>query len=177
MATRTTFEVLTLAEVREVSGWSCEVIHSEWRYRCGVFSHMKLSGVPHLLRHSPVTGEDCRGMVRRQEYIFEGRAVGLPLRSNTWNYFQVRASGDLEAFPDHMNCQGQETRYGEELVKNEVVNLELRVIVRNEMFLVNQGHIESVTEHLQLPCTVREEGCQTSAKCGGTRRATTTFTG
>ncbi|MCP3665306.1 MAG: hypothetical protein GY696_22880 [Gammaproteobacteria bacterium] len=44
MATGTTFEVLTLAEVREVSGWSCEVIFFEWRYRCGVFSHMKLLG-------------------------------------------------------------------------------------------------------------------------------------
>ena len=63
VAARTTFEVL--AETREVSGWSCEVIHSEWRYRCGLFSHLKLSGVPHLLRHSPVTGADCRGMVRR----------------------------------------------------------------------------------------------------------------
>ncbi|MCP3663608.1 MAG: hypothetical protein GY696_14140 [Gammaproteobacteria bacterium] len=29
----TTFEVLTLAETREVPGWSCEVIHSEWQYR------------------------------------------------------------------------------------------------------------------------------------------------
>ncbi|MCP3664106.1 MAG: hypothetical protein GY696_16720 [Gammaproteobacteria bacterium] len=75
VATRTTFEVLTLPETREVSGWSCE-----WRYRCGLFSHMKLSGVTHLLRHSLVTGADCRGMVRRQEYIPEGRAVGLPLR-------------------------------------------------------------------------------------------------
>ena len=28
----------------------------------------------------------------------------------------------------------------------------------------NNNSIESVTEHLQLPCTVREEGCQTSAK-------------
>ena len=61
VATGTTFEVLTLAEVKEVPGWSCEVIVSEWWYRCGVFSHMKLSGVPHLPRHSPVTGDDCRG--------------------------------------------------------------------------------------------------------------------
>ena len=84
-----------------------------------------------------MTGADCRGMVRRQEYIPEGQAVGLPLRLNTWNYFQVTASGDLEAFPDHMTCQGQETRHGEELVKNEVVLLELRVMVRDEMFLIN----------------------------------------
>ncbi len=58
----TTFEVLTEAENREVPGWSCEVINSEWRYRCGLFSHLKLAGLPHLLRHSPVTRADCRGM-------------------------------------------------------------------------------------------------------------------
>ncbi len=45
-----------------------------------------------------------------------------------------------------------------------MVLLELRVMVRNEMFLIHQGHIESVTEHLQLPSTVRKESCQMSAK-------------
>ena len=140
------------------------MIISEWRYRCGVFSHMKLSGVPHLLRHSTVTTGDCRGMVRREHYTPEGRAVGMPLKLNTWNYFQLTASGNLEAYPSYLTCKGQETRHGEKLVENVVVLLELRVRVRNEMFLIHQGHIESVTEHLQLPCTVREEGCQTSAK-------------
>ncbi|MCP3668362.1 MAG: hypothetical protein GY696_38735 [Gammaproteobacteria bacterium] len=52
-----TFEVLTKAETSEVPGWSCEVIHSEWRYQCGLFSHLKLAGLPHFLRHSPVTVE------------------------------------------------------------------------------------------------------------------------
>ncbi|MCP3668633.1 MAG: hypothetical protein GY696_40150 [Gammaproteobacteria bacterium] len=93
-------------------------------------------------------------MVRHQEYLPEGRAVGLPLQVNIWNYFQVTASGDLEAFPYHMEGQGQQTRHGEELVQNEVVLLELRVMVRDELFLINHGIIESQTEHLQLPCTV-----------------------
>ncbi len=154
MATGSTFEVLTLAEV----------IVSEWQYRCGVFSHMKLSGVPHLLRHSAVTNEDCRGMVRRELNIPEDRTVGLPLQMNTWNYFQLTASGNLEAYPSYLTCKGQETRHGEDLVENEVILLELRVRVRNEMFLIHQGHVESMTDHLQLTCTVREEGCQTSAK-------------
>ncbi len=116
---------------------------------------MKLSGVPHLLRHSPVTVDDCRGMVKRQEYIPEDRTVGLPLQLNTWNYFQVTASGDLEAYPSYLTCKGQETRHGEKLVEDEVVLLELRVRVRNEMFLIHQGHIESVTEHLQWRRAVR----------------------
>ena len=50
------------------------------------------------------------------------------------------------------------------MVENEVILLELRVRVKNEMFLIHKGHVESMTDHLQLPCTVREEGCETSAK-------------
>ena len=69
-------------------------------------------------------------MIRRQEYIPEDRTVGLPLQINTWNYFQITASGDLEAYPSYLTCKGQETRHGEKLVENEVVLLELRVRVK-----------------------------------------------
>ena len=101
--------------------------------------------------------------------------MGLPLRLNTWNYFHVKASGDLEAFPDHMEWQGEETRHGDELVQNEVVLLELRVMVRDEHFLINHGIVESRTEHLQLPCTraVRRPAKPTFGK---TQLATAAFT-
>ncbi|MCP3665493.1 MAG: hypothetical protein GY696_23855, partial [Gammaproteobacteria bacterium] len=139
VTTGTTYKVLTQAAVREVPGWSCEVIVSEWRYRFGVFSHMKLSGVPHLLRHSTMTTGDCRGMVRSKHYTPKGRTVGMSLKLNTWNYFQLTASGNLEAYTSYLTCKGQETRHREELVENEVTLLELRVRVKNEMFLIHKG--------------------------------------
>ena len=45
-----------------------------------------------------------------------------------------------------------------------MVLLELRIMLRDEHFLANHGRIESKGKHLQLPCTVRESGCQTSRK-------------
>ena len=42
--------------------------------------------------------------------------------------------------------------------------LKLRIMVRDENFIINNAIIESQTKHLQLPCTVQEEGCQTSSK-------------
>ncbi|MCP3661536.1 MAG: hypothetical protein GY696_03405, partial [Gammaproteobacteria bacterium] len=66
------------------------------------FQPFERLAVPHLLRHTPESRADCRGMVRRLEYIPEGQAVGLLLCLNTWNYFQVTASGELEAFTVHM---------------------------------------------------------------------------
>ncbi|MCP3666042.1 MAG: hypothetical protein GY696_26685 [Gammaproteobacteria bacterium] len=131
--------------------------------------------MPHLLCHTLESRADCRGMVRRLEYISEGRAVGLLLCLNTWNYFQVTASGELEAFTVHMECQREETRHGDKLVQNEVVLLELRVMVRDEHFLINPGIVESRTEHLQLPCTraVRRPAKPTFGK---TQLATAAFT-
>ncbi|MCP3661241.1 MAG: hypothetical protein GY696_01900 [Gammaproteobacteria bacterium] len=46
-------------------------------------------------------------MIRQLEYTPQGRAKGLPLRFNMWNYYSVTASGDLEAYPDHVECQGE----------------------------------------------------------------------
>ncbi len=153
--TGTTYEVLTEAETREVNGWSWSP--RSGRYRCGVFSHLKLASVPHLMRYAKLSLAECRRMVRQLEYTPQGRASGLPLRLNTWNFFSVTASGDLETFPDHIECQGEETRHGYKMTENKVVLLELRIMVRDENFIINHGVIES--EHLQLPYTVQEESC------------------
>ena len=50
-----TFEVLAEAATREISDWICELITSEWRYRCGVFSHLKPASVPHLVHHAQLS--------------------------------------------------------------------------------------------------------------------------
>ena len=78
-------------------------------------------------------------MIRRESYTPPGRVSGMPLKLNTWNYFSLTASGDLEAYPDHMECTCQETRHGDELVENEVVLMELRIRIRNEEYLANHG--------------------------------------
>ena len=117
-----------------------------------------------MLRHSVVTPEKCRGMVRSEHFTPEGRTAGMSLKFNTWNYYQLTASGNLQAYPSYLTCKGQETRHGEELVENEVTLLELRVRVKNEKFLIHKSNVESVTDHLQLPCMVREKGCETTAR-------------
>ena len=97
------FEVLTENTVRELAGWSCEVISSEWHYCYGVFSH-------------------------------------------------------LEAYPDHVVCQGEETREGDKLTENALILMELRVMIWNGKFLASHNCMESKSEHMQLPCNVTELG-------------------
>ena len=86
------------------------------------------------------------------------------LKLNTWNYFQMQKAGSLQAYPSYLSCEGQETRHGDKLVENEVELLELRVRVQSEKFIVHHNSVESVTDHLHLPCSVREESCETTAK-------------
>ena len=78
---------------------------------------------------------------KKEEYIrpaaylakLPGQAKGLPLRLNTCNFYSVTASRDLEAFPDHVECQVEETRHGDKLTENKIVLLELRIMVRSTM--------------------------------------------
>ena len=44
---------LTETATREILGWSCELITSEWRYQCGATSQLKLVAVLHLMSSSP----------------------------------------------------------------------------------------------------------------------------
>ncbi len=103
-------------------------------------------------------------MVRSEHFTPEGRTAGMMLKLNTWNYFQMTATGSLQAYPSYLSCEGQETRHGDKLLENEVELLELRVRVQNEKFVVHYTSVESVTDHLHLPCSVQEESCKTTAK-------------
>ena len=46
----------------------------------------------------------------------------MTLRLNSWNYFSLMERGDLEACPDHVLCKGEETREGEKLTKNAIID-------------------------------------------------------
>ncbi|MCP3662300.1 MAG: hypothetical protein GY696_07355 [Gammaproteobacteria bacterium] len=46
----------------------------------------------------------------------------MTLWLNSWNYFSLMESGDLEACPDHILCKGEETREGEKLTKNAIID-------------------------------------------------------
>ena len=73
------------------------------------------ASVPHLMHHAQLSLAECRWMIRRLEYTPQGQVKSMPLRLNTWNIFSITASGDLEAYPDHVECQGEETRDGDQL--------------------------------------------------------------
>ena len=103
-------------------------------------------------------------MTNQLEYTPQGKAKGLPLWMDEWNYFGVTASEQLVAYPVQVNCPAGETGKGDQLATAKGVLFELRVRVKQEHFRASHRHVESEKEHLQLPCLVREKGCQTSSK-------------
>ncbi|MCP3664975.1 MAG: hypothetical protein GY696_21175 [Gammaproteobacteria bacterium] len=72
----------------------------------------------------------------------------------------MNASGDLEAYPDHVVCQGEEIREGDKLTDNALVHMELRVMIQYEKFLASHKRMESKSEHMELLCNVPELGCK-----------------
>ena len=72
----------------------------------------------------------------------------------------MNTSGDLEAYPDHVVCQGEEIKEGDKLTDNALVLMELRVMIQYEKFLASHKRMESKSEHMELLCNVPELGCK-----------------
>ncbi len=105
------------------------------------------------MRHAQLSLAECRRMIRWLEYTLQGQVKGLPLLFNMWNYFSVTGSGDMEAYPDHVECQREETRNGDQQPEDEIVLLELWILLRDEHFLPSMDALK--VEQSICSCHVR----------------------
>ena len=51
-----TYAILTESTTREVAGWSCELLKTEWR------SQLRLAALPYIRKHVQLSVEECRNM-------------------------------------------------------------------------------------------------------------------
>ncbi|MCP3668242.1 MAG: hypothetical protein GY696_38100 [Gammaproteobacteria bacterium] len=51
-----TYAILTESTTREVAGWSCELLKTEWR------SQLRLAALLYIRKHVQLSVEECRNM-------------------------------------------------------------------------------------------------------------------
>ncbi|MCP3661695.1 MAG: hypothetical protein GY696_04240 [Gammaproteobacteria bacterium] len=118
------YEILTKNTVRELTGWS--YVNLKWHYICGVFSEVGNSPQSHEARPGDpgaVQAHDEDPGVR-PALVYKGLAH---LAQQLEFLHPHTESGDLEAYPDHVFCKGEESKEGKKLTVNMIVLMELRV--------------------------------------------------
>ena len=103
-------------------------------------------------------------MTTQRTYTPQGQARSMQLRVGEWNYFGITAKGQLEEDQSQVKCPGEGPGPRGQLAQADKIMLELRVRIQPEQFRSSHGQVESKKDHSQLPCLVRENGCQTAQK-------------
>ncbi|MCP3665181.1 MAG: hypothetical protein GY696_22230 [Gammaproteobacteria bacterium] len=63
-----TYAVLTETPTKELAGWSCEMMKTEWRYQCEPSSQLRLATLPYIRKHVQLSVEECRNMTLHRTY-------------------------------------------------------------------------------------------------------------
>ena len=63
-----TYAVLTEAPTKEIAGWSCEMLKTEWRYQCDPSSQLQLATLSYIQTHVQLSVEECRNMTLQRIY-------------------------------------------------------------------------------------------------------------
>ena len=161
---RTSYLVAQKALAQEVKGYSCSVQYSEFRFRCGTWSHLKMGAVPKIQLDVETSINWCQTLVQRRKFRTEESSQSFPIQLNRKNIFSVVTTGALIDQGDHIVCKGESRHENNQLLTNLVILKQFTVIVQEEKLKMDSKTVESLNQHEILPCGPRDHGCVTGSR-------------
>ena len=161
--TPTDYHLYQLASTTAVAGVKCTVRKSSYPAMCGVWGHLKISDVPQIIHQQPVSAAWCSEMYSRKKFKTSQTGTSYPLELNKENYLQQDEVGSLTRTDSTINCKGQNMKFRKKLFTNSVLLSEYIVTIMEVKLRAQHQVIESMSDHLQLPCTTATGQCDTGS--------------
>ncbi|MCP3662471.1 MAG: hypothetical protein GY696_08260 [Gammaproteobacteria bacterium] len=87
------YAVLTEAPTKELAGWSCEMLKTEWRYQCDPSSQLRLATLPYIRTYVQLSVEECRNMTLHWTYTPQGQEKIIHLWMGEWSFLKSARTG------------------------------------------------------------------------------------
>ena len=159
----TTMTVLQKVKNKKLTGYSCQVVVTRWWYYCGVYAHAKIAAIPEVEVNEGLSTSSCSDLINRQKFISKD-GQSWKLEMNTETIVRVAETGQIEDKNDQVQCKGQATRIGGNIIDNIIVLSQSKVTIKEEKFIVDGTNVEVVADHLILDCKLSSGGCRTLEK-------------
>ena len=159
----TKYDIVQLAQTRELEGIRCLVHRTRFPAMCGVWSHLKIAGVPEISHRMDVSAAWCSEMFSRQKFKLTANSESIEILIGHVNFIQLDEVGYLHRKGDTIECRGQEVQYGGALLKNTVVLSEFRVEVFKVKLRESHEVVEVIDDHVTLPCPLHTGQCEIEA--------------
>ena len=155
--------ILQKSPVQRTKGFSCTVRRSMFQYTCGAWSHLKTAAVPRLLQHKLLGPTRCRSIIEAGRYQPHPRSAGVPFTLNEEGVVKVEEVGTLKHTTERVVCRGEAYHDGPVEYANGVVLASYHFLFKTEEYIIKGQEIESVTDHVKLPCKPTSGFCNTAA--------------
>ena len=156
-----TMTLLQQAETVKVSGFSCQVTRSRWVFYCGSFSHFKLAESPQIDHTLTVSVPWCQQMILTGKFKPGDFNSVSEVKIGEETIIALTVVGEIETSNTNIACTGERRKVGGKILDNMLELHEYKVTLRPEEFLIKGDKIESVSDHLLLPCSSNDHGCIT----------------
>ena len=157
------YTVLQKRTVQEMKGYSCKVTRSTLTEYCGAYSHTKLAKTPDVEVTYGLNPSACLDMVNTGVFTTPG-GQRRPISLNAENVIKSEHRGTLTIGDDSVSCRGQSMKFDNNFIVNDILEVsQYKVTVMKVKFLISEGHVETLSDHLRLPqrCSVSARGCKT----------------
>ena len=158
----------------KLSGYSCSIRRSSYYYRCGVWAHLKTAHIPEVMRIVDVPVAECRDMINRQTYRQPQGSKIFKLKINQPTFIQIQERGELKIENDAVRCEGETVHLAGGIQHNVLLSSDFEIILKEETFVEAEDRIEVESDHISLPCSPEQLGCETGLKTFIWNRPTTT---
>ena len=158
-----TYYLLQRKEIKKLKGYSCSVIKSSFLLYCGAFSHQKFAEVPKIEITQEVTRLECQTMVQSKFFqTLEGTKHRIKM--NTENVFSVTEKGMIRDEDNAVSCQGETVKVHDQLFDNMILVSQYKITVLEEDYIIQDGQVETLRDHLILDAELRRGGLFTNGK-------------
>ena len=148
---------------QKTKGYSCQVSMTRVARYCGVYDHQTVF-TPYNQYDVPVSISMAMCQDWHSRLIYEDTAgKAHPLMEDTVNIVRFEALGNTYVAPGsgEVSCNGQDLRWGDEVIHNVLVEVQVRITLKREEFKIKGGKIKAYYDNVILPCESQQYYCQT----------------
>jgi len=156
----TSYQILQEEKHHKVPGKTCELTMMRAARYCGTYDHQTAFSQASLYDVAiPTTPEQCRKWHSSLEYR-DSNDQAYPIKNNAVNYVMYEEVGRTFIKDGEVQCEGQDWKWGKEILNRMVVEIQVTLELRDESYLLSNNEVVAYTKDVRLTCSAPENGCQ-----------------
>ena len=160
-ARNASYQVLQEEKYYRVNGTTCAMTVTRVVRYCGTYDHQTALPPANLYEvATPVPEEMCRKWYRTEEFK-DNHNEKYPLRKNAINTIHYEEVGRTYTSDNgEISCEGGDWKWGKKLLHRIVVEIQVKITLREESYLLNKQETIAHVENVRLPCPASANQCE-----------------